>query len=375
MPDRLPPRPAPPEETITLLRRPKSGFVVYPKYIPKRMVDGRARFMTKCDMLVGPCACGYTHNEYDGWVRETLQYQNLRFEPLILWGEKQQRGMVVEIPAYWKECRNWQRSRCDVLVGQCTCGHIHSIQENWVKEQLNRHGAVILNLPQLEGADVSESPPRPNSQSQLSRMRGGVVDIRPNHQAEDRTHRIGTPSSNGSWWGDDETESQRGTFSQSTPDVDVTSYEDWALPIELQEGVDNADGAMVGCDCTTCTTRREVERQGALQEWVKTSQMIRDSQDPSDADAWSRDNCNEAGQAPLFCDCADCCATRLRLRSQDTENTCQSVPQLVLSNQSRYGFTVSLGEDESTELRSIIADIAHARSDGLTWSDAISDNE
>lgn len=373
MPDRLPPRPAPPEETITLLRRPKSGFVVYPKYIPKRMVDGRARFMTKCDMLVGPCACGYTHNEHDGWVRETLQYQNLRFEPLILWGEKQQRGMVVEIPAYWKECRNWRRSRCDVLVGQCTCGRIHSIQENWVSEQLNRHGAVILNLPQPEGADVSESSPRPNRQN--SRWsRDEVMEIRPQPsigRSEDRMQRVGRSSSNTSWWSDDAEVVSRGSLPRLASNVDVTPYENWVLPIEFQEGVDNAYGVMSGCDCTTCESRRETERQHALQEWVQTSQMIRDSLDQSEADAWSRDNCNEVGQAPMFCDCADCCATRLRLRSQDTENTRQTVPQ------SRYGFSgMNSNGDESTELRfTDHRDIAGVNSEPLIWSSGESDSE
>lgn len=356
MPDRLPPRPVPSEETITLLRRPKSGFVVYPKYIPKRMVDGRARFMTKCDMLVGPCACGYTHNEHDGWVRETLQYQNLRFEPLILWGEKQQRGMVVEIPGYWKEHRNWRRSRCDVLVGQCTCGRIHSIQENWVKEQLNRHGAVILNLPQPEGADVSESPPR--------RMpsRDELIGIPSDRQSETRMHRVGVSRSNESWWGN-RPELQRDSLPPIPSDVDVTPFEDWALPIEFQERVDNADGAMVGCDCTTCATRREVERQGALKEWVGTAQMIRDTLDQGDADAWSRDNCNERGQAPLFCDCSDCCTTRLR--SQDTENTRQDGLQSIRGTQN---YEVSGNRDESSRL------LARARSEGLTWYDAASDN-
>jgi hypothetical protein len=356
MPDRLPPRPAPAEEIITLLRRPKSGFVVYPNYIPKRMVDGRARFMTKCDMLVGPCACGYTHNEHDGWVRETLEYQNLRFEPLILWGEKQQRGMVVEIPTYWKEHRNWRRGRCDVLVGRCACGRIHSIQETWVTDQLARHGAVILNLPQPEGADVSESPPSPNRPN-LHLSRDEVVEARVsfNRQSEDRIHRVGMPASNSSWWGEGGTRLTSSPSSPSPPsppsppthsNVDVTPYEDWALPIELQEGVDNAEGVMGDCLCTTCGSRREVERQRALQEWVQTAQMVRDSLDLADSDNWSRDNCNEQGQAPMFCDCDDCCATRLRSRT--TGDTRQTVPPPVLSNQARL--------------------IAHARSEGQFWS-------
>jgi len=345
MPDRLPPRPAPAEEIITLLRRPKSGFVVYPKYIPKRMVDGRARFMTKCDMMVGPCACGYTHQEHEGWVRETLQYQNLRFDPLILWGEKQQRGMVVEIPGYWKQGWNWNRTRCDVLVGKCACGRTHSIQESWVRSLLQMHVAVILNLPQSEDADV-EPEVSPTSRTTYPR----VAEGRPvsQRQSEDRITRVGGlsphPRSIGQWWAEPYTAEPRSTEPRSpeprSPEprsteprapeyaapVSITEYADMSLPTEYQERVDNAEGAMAGCACSACENRRNQARARIMQHWASQAQMVRDTLDEEDVSGWGILNCNEVGEVPSFCNCVSCCSYRLEQAAVSPE------PQLL----SRY---------------------------------------
>jgi hypothetical protein len=161
MPANLPPRPGPSDQTLVLTRRPKSGFVNYPPFFQKRMVEGRARFMTKCDMLIGPCSCGYTHDEAEGWVREFLDMYNCRVETLILWGaELGSRGMVVEIPGYWKQAASYRdgRSTCDVLVGKCVCGETHGPHNGWVLRLLRMHQSVILNMPPVDA-------PAPNIQA------------------------------------------------------------------------------------------------------------------------------------------------------------------------------------------------------------------
>jgi len=266
--------------------------------------------------------------------------------------------MVVEIPAYWKEQRDWRRSRCDVLVGQCACGRIHSIQENWVKEQLRLHGAVILNLPQPEGADVSE-PETPVSPT-MRRSRDNVFGVDPNisRQAEDRLVRSNsspTMPSNGTWWADP----SLARAPAAIPSLDMTPYENLDLPIEFQERVDNAEGAMEGCGCTACESRREAERERCLREWVQTAQMVRDSLDAEDADAWARDNCNEQGQVPLFCDCTDCCNTRLQARNTNRSAAPSSdvQPSFRLRRGSSNGEFI---EDESSVMQTAMANFTRA---------------
>lgn len=118
-----------------LVRRPGSGFVRYPKQCPLRMGGEGSTFRTHCDMLVGPCACGETHEEHDGWVRSLLGQFNLKIETLFLTPRKG----VVRIPKYWKNCGG-----CDTLVGPCACGRTHKADEEWVRDLLNLHFAKIV---------------------------------------------------------------------------------------------------------------------------------------------------------------------------------------------------------------------------------------
>ena len=123
---------------MTILnRRPKSGFVLYPKQVEKRVVDGTARFRTRCDVLVGPCACGGVHQEDDPWVQHLLQHGNFSIEPLVL---HPQNGSV-KIPRYWVKPRFHQS--CTVLQGPCSCGATHIVGERWVQDLLMAHYAII----------------------------------------------------------------------------------------------------------------------------------------------------------------------------------------------------------------------------------------
>ena len=86
------------ENMAVLVRRPKSGFVLYPKDVDKRTVDGSARFRTKCDMLIGPCACGGVHQENDGWVLDILNDYEHTVETLVLYPNREG---TVRMPRYW----------------------------------------------------------------------------------------------------------------------------------------------------------------------------------------------------------------------------------------------------------------------------------
>jgi len=126
-----------------LKRRAKSGFVNYPKSFEKRIIDGTARFRTKCDMLIGPCACGGVHQENDDFVRELLAYHSAVIEPLNLTVSEDGR---VLLPRYWYKPRGHER--CTVLSGRCDCGQTHTANEQWVVELLATHNAKILDCPE-----------------------------------------------------------------------------------------------------------------------------------------------------------------------------------------------------------------------------------
>jgi hypothetical protein len=135
-----------------LKRRSASGFVKYPKDFEKRTVDGCARFRTKCDMIVGPCACGRVHQECEHWVQEMLLEHNAEFEPLLLAMDDEDRVMI---PRYW--IRPFDHQHCTALVGQCACGRVHTADESWVRLLVTRHCAKIagediepINVPDAE---------------------------------------------------------------------------------------------------------------------------------------------------------------------------------------------------------------------------------
>lgn len=70
-----------------LLRTGRKGqFVKYPSDWEDRMPprSGR-RFATKCDLLIGLCACGNRHTEGDVWTRDSLQRNRAEIESLEDW--------------------------------------------------------------------------------------------------------------------------------------------------------------------------------------------------------------------------------------------------------------------------------------------------
>lgn len=138
-----------------LKRRSKSGFVNYPKSFDKRIIDGTARFRTKCDMLVGPCACGGVHQENDGFVRELLADHAVTIEPMTLTvGD----NGCVTMPRYWYKPRGHER--CIVLSGLCACGKRHAANEQWVVDLLAAHNATIVGCPETELPAIPD-PPNP----------------------------------------------------------------------------------------------------------------------------------------------------------------------------------------------------------------------
>jgi hypothetical protein len=131
--------------TMQLKRRQSSGFVKYPKAFPKRIVDGTARYRTKCDMLVGPCSCGANHQEHDGWVRRLLQQHEAVIDQLALAPEDDGRTLI---PKYWTRPRGHES--CDTLLGGCACGKRHTVEEEWV------HLAVAAHCSHLVGVEIPE---------------------------------------------------------------------------------------------------------------------------------------------------------------------------------------------------------------------------
>jgi hypothetical protein len=126
---------------MKLKRRPSSGFVKYPKAFPKRIVDGSARFRTKCDVLVGPCACGGIHQENDGWVVRLLRHHDATIDQLALAPEEDGR---ILLPKYWT--RNGTAANCDTLIGKCACGRTHTAEEEWVHRQVAQHCAHLVGV-------------------------------------------------------------------------------------------------------------------------------------------------------------------------------------------------------------------------------------
>jgi hypothetical protein len=127
----------------SLARRKNSGFVNFPKSFDKRIIDGTARFRTKCDMLVGPCSCGGVHQENDGFVKELLQENNAQIDPINLTVADDGK---VYMPRYWYKPR--RHELCNVLSGHCACGEKHTANEAWVLWLLEQHGAKILGCPE-----------------------------------------------------------------------------------------------------------------------------------------------------------------------------------------------------------------------------------
>ena len=306
MPAELPPRPGPKDQTLILHRRPKSGFVNYPPFFQKRMVDGRARFMTKCDMLIGPCACGYTHTEWEGWVVDMLDMYNAQVEVLILWGEELgDRGMVVEIPGYWKQGRNWERPRCDVLVGQCVCGRTHATSERWVATLLTKHRAVILNMPEVEATASAPEPPRsrrssrPGSSRRRSRPRASAPRV---------------TESSGTWVREPEMP-QADTDPAIAQLVDDVVAGEMALPPEVQTRLSNSDATMPNCDCSDCEHLRERELVEAARAWVRESVDMSQASPCRERSEWEVEHSNALGYLPGWCNCDSCLSGRVRART------------------------------------------------------------
>lgn len=64
----------------------KGQFVKYPSDWRYRLVHtGKRRFDTRCDLLVGLCACGERHTESEPWVRKMLEVYNCRIEAHEEW--------------------------------------------------------------------------------------------------------------------------------------------------------------------------------------------------------------------------------------------------------------------------------------------------
>jgi hypothetical protein len=121
------------------LTRNHAGFVHYPSDFPIRVLDGTARFRTKCDMLVGPCSCGDVHQEWDIHTIHALRTQEAVLETLTLVPV----DGVVKIPRFWLHVDS-RHYHCDVFSGECRCGKTHTANEHWVKETLQDHNAKII---------------------------------------------------------------------------------------------------------------------------------------------------------------------------------------------------------------------------------------
>ena len=294
----LPPRPGPRDQVLYLHRRPKSDFVNFPPFFQKRMVDGRARFMTKCDMLIGPCACGYTHTEDEGWVQELLQMYNCKIEPLILWGtELGDRGMVVEIPGYWKQGRNWERPRCDVLVGRCSCGRTHTANQGWVKYLLVKHGAVILNMPSVEEPNQPELP----SQEEINREVTRQVEL----ERPRRIYPLDSRWSESVHHVEDDITGENERFEEYLAAIMEGRM---TLPQEAEERIHAS--ASPECDCSECDRIRRETRCSVAIDWIRDCRMVMET-GGSAARQWGIEHCNADGYLPYWCNCHSCRQQRL----------------------------------------------------------------
>lgn len=76
----------------TLLHRTgsKGQFVLYPAdFSPQWRDPVNRRYQTKCDMLVGPCACGRRHCADDEDVMDNLECRDCKIETLEEWRLRQ----------------------------------------------------------------------------------------------------------------------------------------------------------------------------------------------------------------------------------------------------------------------------------------------
>ncbi len=46
----------------------------------------------------------------------------------------------IEYPSHWDPHYNGHREPCDMIEGPCCCGAWHSIDEDWVKDLVNKYG-------------------------------------------------------------------------------------------------------------------------------------------------------------------------------------------------------------------------------------------
>jgi len=122
-----------------LVRRKDSGLVPFPKHWPKRILGGRATFQTKCDMLVGPCSCLMTHMEYHEDTLYLLREYSAEIEPLVL--RHKSDGSIL-VPKYWVQS-DFMQGHHSHLVGACTCGKTHTGTEACVRTLLDKHIAVF----------------------------------------------------------------------------------------------------------------------------------------------------------------------------------------------------------------------------------------
>ena len=124
-----------------LKRRKPSGFVLWPKNWAHRLLSGRARYQTKCDMLVGPCSCGYTHRENECDTVEMLERYNCEIEIQVLTPKDGE----VKIPKYWSAIIAYNRRRCTHLVGVCMCGQTHKATDSRIIELLKEYRTMIAD--------------------------------------------------------------------------------------------------------------------------------------------------------------------------------------------------------------------------------------
>jgi hypothetical protein len=123
-----------------LVRRKDSGLVPFPKHWPHRILGGRATYQTKCDLLVGPCSCLMTHLEYQEDTKYLLREFDAEIEPLVL--RPKSNGSIL-VPLYWEASEHMPGTAHTHLVGACSCGRTHTGNEPWVRLLLDKHIAVF----------------------------------------------------------------------------------------------------------------------------------------------------------------------------------------------------------------------------------------
>lgn len=165
-----------------LKRRRSSGFVKYPKDFEKHIIDGTARFRTKCDMLIGPCACGSVHQENDEWVTQMLTDNNAVIEALTLAPEE---NGIVLIPRYW--VRPHGHEQCTALSGVCACGSRHVANERWIVEILQQHITRIVGCAATDLPPIGDVLNGTNEHNVLGGL-GGAINGCPCEECHNRRH-------------------------------------------------------------------------------------------------------------------------------------------------------------------------------------------